>query len=67
MESNFGKSLSKKVMLKKTVISVLNEEELAMVSGGVKAESAQALTTSFFSCTGSLCCTGNRTEPPTDS
>lgn len=65
MENNSEKTPGKKVVLKKTVISVLNEEELAMVSGGIKAES-QLWTTSFMSCTGTLCCDGNKTVLPTD-
>lgn len=45
----------KRLALKKVTIVELSQEQLAMVSGGIKSES-QMLTTSHFSCTGSLCC-----------
>ncbi|WP_367866701.1 class I lanthipeptide [Pedobacter sp. WC2423] len=51
-----------KLTLKKVTIVELSQEDLALVTGGVKAES-QLLTTSHFSCTGSLCCA---TEVPTE-
>ncbi|WP_367866702.1 class I lanthipeptide [Pedobacter sp. WC2423] len=65
MESNSEKSPGKKVVLKKTVISVLNEEDLALVTGGVKPE-PYLWTTSFVSCTGTLCCDGTKTVVPND-
>lgn len=55
-----------KLTLKKVTIVELSQEDLALVTGGVKAESAQFFTTSHISCTGVLCCGGNKTEPTTD-
>lgn len=55
-----------KLTLKKVTIVELSQEDLALVTGGVNAESAQFFTTSFISCTGFRCCDGNKTEPTTD-
>lgn len=61
---NTKNSTGSKLTLKKVTIVELSQEDLALVTGGVKAESAQFFTTSHLSCTGILCCDGNKTEVP---
>ena len=56
MEKQFQKVKEnlKKLSLNKATISRLSTEDQALIIGGQQQE--QAITSSFFSCTGWLCC-----------